>query len=542
MKSKLLLPVIFLALLISNRTYSQVQVRNTHVYNSCVTEYTMGSATEDQYVIIVFTCSSEWTSGVAIEEFSSALVVAGGGGGGKRNDSGGVRGAGGGGAGGVTYINNPANLVVNGFATLDVTVGAGGLGASNPALRGGTGQDSRIDNAHFNNLISKGGGGGGSADPGSIAGDDQREGGDGGSGGGGVSRNIPGGNRLAIGPTNTGFGFNGGNGAGSNNDSPTGGGGGGGSSSVGETPGATQAGEGGNGIVYPVLTQGLVEFVPQGFAAGGGGVGGNSQNLFPRSNRPNGGSAGGVMIGGTGANGSSGANGVVNTGSGGGAGGSLTSNTFSGGNGASGIVILRYDFAKILPVEYLYTKAQFNANNRSNSILWATGKEIENSHFEIERSIGNINDFRVIETVNGMGWADSVTEYNFVDFSLPLHEAVVYYRINQFDFDGKVTMGKVLSVRLPGSQQVGNIWKVYPNPLVGGDRLNIKLTDLKSYNGETISVKIISSTSTAFQVQARSESELNEVLSGLVARVPRGVLMIEIQWGQKVEHFKLLKK
>lgn len=198
---------------------------------------------------------------------------------------------------------------------------------------------------------------------------------------------------------------------------------------------------------------------------------------------------------------------------------------------------------RIMPVEYIYTKAHFNADNRSNTIAWATGKEVENSHFEIERSIGNINDFRVIATVNGMGWADSVTEYSFDDLGLPLSETLVYYRINQFDFSGKVTVGKVMSVRLPASNQnMVNVWKVYPNPLIGSESLNIKLNDFKSYNGEPISLRLISSTSASFQVQARSESELNEMLSGLVARVPRGVLMVEIQWGQQVEHFKLLKK
>jgi len=198
---------------------------------------------------------------------------------------------------------------------------------------------------------------------------------------------------------------------------------------------------------------------------------------------------------------------------------------------------------RIMPVEYIYSKAQFNANSRSNTISWATGKEIENSHFEIERSIGDIKDFRVIGAVDGMGWTDAVTEYQFEDLGLPLSETLVYYRINQFDFSGKVTVGKVMSVRLPASnQQIVNVWKVYPNPLIGSESLNIKLNDFKAYNGETISVKVISSTSNAIQVQARSEAELNEMLSGLVARVPRGVLMIEIQWGQKVEHFKLLKK
>lgn len=197
--------------------------------------------------------------------------------------------------------------------------------------------------------------------------------------------------------------------------------------------------------------------------------------------------------------------------------------------------------AKILPVEISAFNAQFLNQSRTAKITWATYKEMENSHFEIERSVDNIKDFKVIGTIEGMGFKDTMTEYQFEDMFLPFTESIVYYRLKQYDFNGKSTTGKVFSVRIEGSLST-NIWKVFPNPLVGGDRLNIKLTDLKSYNGETISVKIISSTSTAFQVQAGSESELNEALSGLVARVPRGVLMIEIQWGQNVEHFKLLKK
>lgn len=95
--------LMFLLLGLGVDGFGQVILRGEpRVINPCVTEYTMGSATQDQYVIIVFTCSSTWTSSDPIAEFSRALVVAGGGGGGKRNDTSGTRGAGGGGAGGVT--------------------------------------------------------------------------------------------------------------------------------------------------------------------------------------------------------------------------------------------------------------------------------------------------------------------------------------------------------------------------------------------------------------------------------------------------------
>jgi hypothetical protein len=198
--------------------------------------------------------------------------------------------------------------------------------------------------------------------------------------------------------------------------------------------------------------------------------------------------------------------------------------------------------ARILPVEISEFDAEFINQSRTAKITWVTFKEMGNSHFEIERSVDNINDFRVIGTVEGMGFKDTKTEYGFEDMSLPFTESIVYYRIKQYDFNGKSTTGKVFSVRIAGSSAPGNIWKVYPNPLVGGDRLNIKLADFKGYNGELIGVRIISSTAMTYQVQAKSESELNEVLGNLINRIPKGVLMIEIQWGQKVEHFKLLKK
>lgn len=521
--------------------YTQtVVIRNTEVVNSCVTKYTMGTATDDLYVIVVFKCSSTWVSDVTIEEFSEALVVAGGGGGGKRNDSGGVRGAGGGGAGGVTYITDPGRLVVNGIANITVTVGEGGTGSTNPNLRGGTGEDSRIDTDHFAAIISKGGGGGGSANAGSISGDDQRAGGSGGSGGGGVSRDIPGGTTIAIGSGNTGTGNAGGAGNGTPTSNPTGGGGGGGASQAGEQPAATQAGRGGNGATYVNLTQGLSGLVPQGFAAGGGGVGGNSGNLFPQAHQPNGGTAGGSMIGGSGLNNSSGGNGVTNTGSGGGAGGSLTSNTFSGGNGGSGIVILRYDFARILPADFAAFDAKLDAQTNTVNLTWSTAKEWNNSHFEIERSIGDVADFRKIGEIGGKGWSDDLSTYTHVDYNLPYGKAIVYYRIRQVDFDGKASVSKVISVQTLIVRETRNAWQVYPNP-VSDNQINVRLLDYGAFSGEKIHARIVHPNMMVASQEFGSVEALNAYLKQQVSKIPKGVFVIEIKWANKIEHLKMLK-
>lgn len=532
--------LICFSLLVLNGYAQTVVVRSTEVVNSCVTKFTMGTSTEDLYVVVVFKCSSTWVSDVSIGEFSEALVVAGGGGGGKRNDSGGVRGAGGGGAGGVTYITDPSRLVVNGIANITVTVGAGGMGASNPNLRGGTGEDSRIDTGHFAAIISKGGGGGGSANAGSISGDDQRAGGSGGSGGGGVSRDIPGGVSIAIGSGNTGIGNAGGEGNGTPTSNPTGGGGGGGASQAGQQPAATQAGRGGNGATYVNLTQGLSGLVPQGFAAGGGGVGGNSGNLFPQTSQPNGGTAGGSMIGGSGLNNTSGGNGVVNTGSGGGAGGSLSSNTFSGGNGGSGIVILRYDFARILPVDFAGIEAKFDGQANAVNLTWSTAKEWNNSHFEIERSIGGVSVFKTIGEVAGKGWSDELSNYTYVDNTLPNGKAIAYYRIRQVDFDGKSSISKVISVQTQVVNEAKSAWQAYPNP-VRDNQINIKLLDYSAFSGEKIQARIVHANMMLASQELDSVEELNAFLQQQITRIPKGVFVIEIKWADKIEHLKMLK-
>lgn len=75
---------------------------------------------------------------------------------------------------------------------------------------------------------------------------------------------------------------------------------------------------------------------------------------------------------------------------------------------------------RILPVEYIYIESTYSKESNSAFLSWATAKEWENSRFEIERSIGDISDFIKVGEVQGMGWKDTVTEYEYMDRNLPL--------------------------------------------------------------------------------------------------------------------------
>ncbi|SIS93911.1 hypothetical protein SAMN05421761_108198 [Belliella pelovolcani] len=197
--------------------------------------------------------------------------------------------------------------------------------------------------------------------------------------------------------------------------------------------------------------------------------------------------------------------------------------------------------SRILPVELLNPNARFESSNKTSFLSWATAKENANSHFEIERSDIGINDFRKIGEVDGMGWKDTVTEYQFIDEKLPLSGGNLFYRIKQVDFDGKYTYSKVLSVRAEGVQATTGAWRAFPNPTLG-DQLRISLLDRTQYGEEPITFRIVHPTLVTQAITVNSENEMNDQLATIIPRAPKGVLVVEIQWGQKVEHIKVLKK
>ena len=196
---------------------------------------------------------------------------------------------------------------------------------------------------------------------------------------------------------------------------------------------------------------------------------------------------------------------------------------------------------RVLPVEWLYTNADFHDKERSVSIEWATAKEWENSHFEIERSIDGINDFQQVGEVQGMGWKDSITEYAFLDKDLPLTGGNMLYRLKQVDFNGKSSYSKVVSVKVSTIQSTKGVWRAYPNP-TNGQQLKINLLDRSQYDEESITFRIINPTTVSNVVSVKSENEMNDTIGQMIGGIPKGIFVVEISWGQKVEHIKVLKK
>lgn len=118
------------------------------------------------------------------------------------------------------------------------------------------------------------------------------------------------------------------------------------------------------------------------------------------------------------------------------------------GKGCAGIVIFRFDFSNILPVEYVYTEARYLRQSRSSLISWVTAKEHESSHFEIERAIQGVN-FEKIGEVKALGKLGTTISYQFEDKHLPFSTGTILYILKYVDIDGTHVYSKVMSIRTP---------------------------------------------------------------------------------------------
>lgn len=120
-----------------------------------------------------------------------------------------------------------------------------------------------------------------------------------------------------------------------------------------------------------------------------------------------------------------------------------------------------------LPVKMVYFNAK--ASDKTSLLNWATAAEINNSHFEIERST-DTKEWTNIGRVEGNGNSSRLIKYQFTD-DQPLVEN--YYRLKQIDFDGKFEFSQVKYVDFKTTNLNGLSCVAFPNPTNGVFTLEI---------------------------------------------------------------------
>ena len=171
-----------------------------------------------------------------------------------------------------------------------------------------------------------------------------------------------------------------------------------------------------------------------------------------------------------------------------------------------------------VPVTWLdFTAKKVSTNDVE--LDWSTASEINNSHFEVERSFDGSNFETIGSPIQGAGNTSQIQNYEAMDYDLP--EGVAYYRVKQIDFDGQFDYTPIRIVQV----LTRNEMVVYPNP--ANDEVNVSF---KGAKGQEVIV-------TNSMGQELDRMILSKEGFGTIntTNYPHGVYFIEVQGVSGVE-------
>ncbi len=173
-------------------------------------------------------------------------------------------------------------------------------------------------------------------------------------------------------------------------------------------------------------------------------------------------------------------------------------------------------------------------NNKYGVLQWTTLNELDNDHYEVERSDNGIQ-FAYLGTVAGNGSTVVMHNYHYTD-DINSSSQVVYYRLKIVDLSGRNSYSKIVALRL--KENKNNHFFVYPNPFE--DNLKVSVTVAKdvnalfrifSFDGKEILNRMI------LLEKGDNIVVLND-LNGFIA----GSYLLEVNTGQEKYVQKIVKK
>lgn len=186
---------------------------------------------------------------------------------------------------------------------------------------------------------------------------------------------------------------------------------------------------------------------------------------------------------------------------------------------------------EIFPLPVELTSFEGKTTESGINLEWETASEINNSHFDVERS-SNGKTYQAIATVRGRGTTSTTSNYSLTD-KLP-QKGLNYYRLKQIDFDNTTSYSKTIAVKWDASETVE--LALVPNPCRGGDctieisnAANLEtLVQLKDMTGRVVYSKTV-----------RSDSHLLELPVAELKQY-KGLYFLTATTGKQVVHQRIL--
>ena len=185
-----------------------------------------------------------------------------------------------------------------------------------------------------------------------------------------------------------------------------------------------------------------------------------------------------------------------------------------------------------LPVDLIHFDIHATANLTAQ-LNWVTASEINNSHFEIERSYDG-RTFEIVGEVAGNGNSQHQIEYSYLDEGISLMENTVFYRLKQVDFDGTSDYSDIRVVRFD-EMGIGIHLSAYPNPTTDELIVMVSLNDGLPYQIEITNLQ-------GAKVHQEIHANLNGIHKLNTSEWKSGMYILKVASDQDTQHIKVMKK
>jgi hypothetical protein len=188
-----------------------------------------------------------------------------------------------------------------------------------------------------------------------------------------------------------------------------------------------------------------------------------------------------------------------------------------------------------LPVKLISFTAERYQESQSQ-LNWSTASEINNDHFDIERSPDG-TQWEKIGEVKGNGNSNATIDYSFIDDN-PLSGAN-YYRLKQVDADGKFEYSEIASLTLDVNSETPKWISVYPTLLSSPE---ISISTSLAIENQAINIAVFDLSGKrvfAQDIQGNSAGMLYTKIQ-LPDNLPKGVYIVKCDAGSVTYSVKIV--
>ena len=191
-----------------------------------------------------------------------------------------------------------------------------------------------------------------------------------------------------------------------------------------------------------------------------------------------------------------------------------------------------YRSAVVLPINI--TRFDGQRVNKEIDLNWITAEEINNDHFEIERSLDGVNYHSIGSVPSKFHTSSLPTDYAFNDLN-PVN-GINFYRLKQFNIDGKFNYSDVVAVKFDNA--VISITSISPNPAV--KLLNILCN---ANEATTVNCNIYNSEGRLVNSIVANFNKGDNILSADVSTLPAGTYFIVLSRpNERITEAKFVKQ